>query len=528
MQEPSDAQLLRDYATRGSESAFRELVTRHTDLIYSAALRQVSSPDLAGDIVQSVFTDLARKAREVAAKFPVEASLAGWLHRAARYAALNHLRGTRRRQFNERQAMAQLLTDSESAADWELIRPALDEALDSLDDDDREALLLRYFKNRDFRSVGLALGVSDDSAQKRVSRAVERLREFFAKRGVTVGAGGLVVVISANAVQAAPVGLAATISAAALAAGMTVGLTSTSTIAMTTLQKITATTALAAAVGIAVYEARQVAGLREQVQSFVQRQQPLTKQVAALQNHRDLDAARLAALAAELADARNDNRGMHKLRGEAGVLRLQLAEAQKSARQPPSTTQPPLATAEAHYRRALTNSWNRNYEASLEDLNKFLESEPNSYKAHYLRGELYARSLPKERGGAAQAVKEFTRALELKPDDAFSRFERAFHSSDTEQAISDYTFLIEGHADWSAYEGSDSQARISSDIADAYRHRGAIQLFTKEDFRKAITDFTAALQMNPSLKGVYRLRGLAYQMVGEMEKAKQDFSIEPK
>src|SRR5262249_25134102 len=153
----------------------------------------------------------ARKAKLLSQKVSADGSLAGWLHRSTRYAALNHLRDSRRRRANERQAMEQLLTDSEFSADWEQIRPALDEALDSLSDEDREALLLRYFKNQDFRAVGHALGVSDDAAQKRVSRAVERLREFFARRGVTVSVSGLVVVISANAVQAAPIGLSAAI-----------------------------------------------------------------------------------------------------------------------------------------------------------------------------------------------------------------------------------------------------------------------------------------------------------------------------
>ncbi len=167
-------------------------------------------------------------------------SLAGWLHRATRYTALNHLRDTRRRLTNERQAMEQLLTNSEPAANWEQIRPVLDEALDSLNDEDREALLLRYFKNHDFRAVGLALGVSDDAAQKRVTRAVERLREFFSKRNVTIGASGLVVLISANAIQAAPAGLAIAISTAALAGtavATTTAIAVTKTIAMTTLQK---------------------------------------------------------------------------------------------------------------------------------------------------------------------------------------------------------------------------------------------------------------------------------------------------
>src|ERR1039458_2901702 len=272
MHEESDVQLLRDYAEDGNEAAFRELVTRHTDLVYSAALRQGFSPDLAGDIIQSVFTDLARKAKPVAEKLQDKGSLAGWFHRGTRCAALSQLRDTRCRLANERQAMEQLLTNSESAPDWEHIRPVLDEALDSLGEEDREALLLRYFKNHDFRAVGLALGVSDDAAQKRVSRAVEGLREFFVKRGVTVGASGLVVLIAANAVQAAPAGLAVTISTAAVLVGGAVStstvIAATKTIAMTTLQKTFAAATLAAAIGTGVYQAHQASNLRQQVQTL--------------------------------------------------------------------------------------------------------------------------------------------------------------------------------------------------------------------------------------------------------------------
>src|ERR1019366_6730379 len=107
----------------------------------------------------------------------------------------------------------------------------------TLDATDRTAVLLRYFENKSLREVGEALGTSDDAAQKRVSRAVERLREFFSKRNVTIGASGLAVFISANAVQSAPVGLAVTISAAALAGTAvttsTLIATTTNTIIMT-------------------------------------------------------------------------------------------------------------------------------------------------------------------------------------------------------------------------------------------------------------------------------------------------------
>src|SRR5439155_20518649 len=115
----------------------------------------------------------------------------------------------------------------------------LDQALSELNEADRNAVLLRYFERKSAREIAETLGTSEDAAQKRVSRAVDRLREFFAKRGITVGASGLVVVISANAVQAAPVGLAVTISTAAVLAGTTLATTATATktIVMTALQK---------------------------------------------------------------------------------------------------------------------------------------------------------------------------------------------------------------------------------------------------------------------------------------------------
>ncbi len=296
----SDARLLRDYAEGGSEPAFREIVTRHTDFVYSAALRQVESSAAARDIAQGVFTDLARKASSLAqGNAAARSSLAGWLHRATRYAALNHLRDDRRRLANEREAMNQLLTNTESPAVWEQIRPTLDEALDSLDDEDREALLLRYFKNQDFRTVGLALGVSDDAAQKRVSRAVEKLREFFSKRNVTIDVAGLTVLISANAVQSAPVGLAVAISTAALA-GTAVStstvIAATKTIAMTTIQKTIIGATLAVAVGTGVFEAHQASQLREQVQAFQQQQAAQTQQLQQLQRERDDATNRLASL----------------------------------------------------------------------------------------------------------------------------------------------------------------------------------------------------------------------------------------
>src|SRR2546425_5967727 len=200
MQRKTDAQLLREYARNGSEAAFGELVSRHADLVYSAALRQVIEPDFARDVAQSVFADLARKAKSLSG----DVLLAGWLYRSTRFAALTFLRDERRRQNRERQAMQLLDLPGESSPDWDRIRPVLDEAMANLGDADRDALVLRYFKNEDLRAVGIALGTSDDAAQKRVTRALEKLRAYLLRRGVTLSSAALATALTGSAVQAAP------------------------------------------------------------------------------------------------------------------------------------------------------------------------------------------------------------------------------------------------------------------------------------------------------------------------------------
>ena len=212
MQTKTDAELLRDYVAGQSEAAFGEIVRRYAGFVYSAALRQVENPEAARDVAQVVFTDLARKAGLLHAN----TLLIGWLCHATRLASLEQLRRDRRRSHRERQAMDWHETSSEIATDWKEIGPALDEAIASLGDEDRNALLLRFFKNESLASVGTILGVSEDAAQKRVSRALEKLREFFAGRGINTTAAVLSVAITANGIEAAPSGLAASLTALAM------------------------------------------------------------------------------------------------------------------------------------------------------------------------------------------------------------------------------------------------------------------------------------------------------------------------
>ena len=211
----NDLDLLRQYTATKSEVAFTALVNRHLNLVYSAALRQVRSVQLAEEVAQSVFSDLARSA----GKLRPDTILTAWLYEVARRTAIDLVRQESRRQLRERAALEMTAMNS-TASDWTQVEPLLDEAMEALEATDRAAILLRYFENKSLRDVGQTLGTTDDAAQKRVSRAVERLREFFAKRGVSVGAGGLVAAIAANAVQAAPAGLAAAISSTVVLAAV--------------------------------------------------------------------------------------------------------------------------------------------------------------------------------------------------------------------------------------------------------------------------------------------------------------------
>jgi len=227
----SDLDLLRQFARENSQDAFTEIVRRHVNLVYSAALRQVRSPQLVEEIAQSVFADLAHSA----GKLNSETILTAWLYAVTRRTAIDAIRKESRRQLRE-QIVVEMNDMNATANDWTQIEPQLDDAMAALDETDRAVILLRYFENKNLREVGESLKISDDAAQKRASRAVERLREFFSKQKITIGASGLAVLISANAVQSAPIGLAATISAAAVLAGTAVH---TSTAILGTLKIMT-------------------------------------------------------------------------------------------------------------------------------------------------------------------------------------------------------------------------------------------------------------------------------------------------
>lgn len=210
----SDHDLLRDFIRDGSQTAFARLVERHLSLVYSVARRRIRSPELAEEVTQSVFVDLARQARRIGSDTP----LVAWLHVVARRSAIDAVRREVRQSARDRRAATDpaLMTDDAPSAAWSAVEPLLDEAVEALPTPDRTAILLRYFEEKPLREVGAALGCSEDAAQKRVTRALDQLREFLQRRGVVVTAAGLAGDISAHAVLTVSANLVPTITAAAL------------------------------------------------------------------------------------------------------------------------------------------------------------------------------------------------------------------------------------------------------------------------------------------------------------------------
>jgi RNA polymerase sigma factor (sigma-70 family) len=192
--------LLTAYRSSRSEGAFTELVRRYTNLVYSVAQRRLANSPLAEEVTQSVFLRLA----QAAPKVTNESALVGWLHRTTVNLAIDVWRSESRRRAREQQASVMEATPAEDARLWSQMAPQLDEALNQLSDEDREAVLLRFYAQQRMREVGQALGVSEDAAKMRVSRAVDRLRERLALRGVSCSAAGLAGMMAERSVEAAP------------------------------------------------------------------------------------------------------------------------------------------------------------------------------------------------------------------------------------------------------------------------------------------------------------------------------------
>lgn len=257
-----DRTLLQRYVAHRDDDAFAEVVRRHLPFVYSAALRRLGhDTHQAQDVAQLVFCALAREARHVA-RYPV---LGGWLYTATRNAVINTVRGEQRRRTREEEAsyMQQIDSESDVSADWSKLRPVLDSAMDRLSDRDREAVLLRFFHGRSFGEIGATVGLSEDAARKRIDRALAKLRDLLRPHGVASTSTALAALLASQPVSAAPAGLLASVTGAALATGGAAGVGVTTFIAMTKLQAgIAAGIVLAGAIGL-ITQQRTISALRK-------------------------------------------------------------------------------------------------------------------------------------------------------------------------------------------------------------------------------------------------------------------------
>lgn len=236
-----DRELLNEFVTRRSQGAFGELVERHLPVVYSAALRMVRDSQLAEEVAQTVFTTLAQKANTIR---PSQV-LGGWLYNTTRNVSMHAVRTEQRRR--EREQIAVAMQAHDSPAELPEIVEHLEPAMAELNDEDRDALVLRYFGNRSLRDVGAELGISEDAARKRVVRALERLRVVLEHRYVSITTVLLATKLTASIV-AVPAGLAVKISAAAFPAAVAATLTKATVMTLKTKAMIGG---IAAAVAIA-------------------------------------------------------------------------------------------------------------------------------------------------------------------------------------------------------------------------------------------------------------------------------------
>ena len=225
----NDNELLREYAEFGSEAAFTELVRRHVNMVYSAALRQTGDAHLAEELSQSAFVELSRKASGLI-RHP---ALAGWLYTCVRWRAINARRSEESRKSRQLEYhMSQLPSESPEST-WQQLRPVLDDTLHELGEKDRTAIVLRFFENLSLQDVGKQLGLSENGTRMRVERALRKLRDRLSKRGIKSSTSALGAAMVLGAVVIAPSALAASI-------GTTIANLGTTASAGTGLQVLTA------------------------------------------------------------------------------------------------------------------------------------------------------------------------------------------------------------------------------------------------------------------------------------------------
>jgi RNA polymerase sigma factor (sigma-70 family) len=333
-----DHQLLEEFRSSRSQESFRRLMERHLPMVYSTACRLVLDGSLAQDVAQNVFHTLLQKADSIRPPQVV----GGWLYNTTRHIAMHTIRSERRRRERE-QAAADLQSLHAGAPDP--IVADLEPAMAELDTADRDTLVLRFFENRSLREVGSELGISEDAARMRVNRAVERLREIFGRRSVTVSSAGLLASLGVATTDAVPAGLSSAVTNAVFgaAATKTLAITTMSWIHLKSIAAIATAMALTGA-GTYVLQNQKVAQLRRDQQNLAAENSDLQTQLRSAQ-----ESAR--ANQEQLQNVNKDADELLRLRNEVGQLQRQIATAtvKSPAQSPASPTAPTASHRAANY-----------------------------------------------------------------------------------------------------------------------------------------------------------------------------------
>jgi RNA polymerase sigma factor (sigma-70 family) len=330
-----DTELLRRYFEEGHEPAFNELVRRHLDLVYGAALRRTGGDGhRAAEVAQQVFTTLARDAR----KLSRHTMLPAWLHTATRNAALNLMISEHRRlaRETEAQALAAAGTADRTDLEWAQLQPLLDGAIDALSETDRVAVILRFLERRPFAEIGAALKIFEDAARVRTDRALDKLRAILGRSGITSTGAALGVIMSAQPMIAAPAGLATTLALNSLAAGAA-GVSATALISFMSTKLITTVAIVALlAFGGGTYVGNQHAA-SDQTGLRLQESPQQTQTLSALRQDNQRLTAELTALQADVARL---NAAAETDRAAASVAAQRIAVMTKAATKSPNMAVP--------------------------------------------------------------------------------------------------------------------------------------------------------------------------------------------
>lgn len=342
---PPDHVLLREFSDQRSEQAFATLVHQHIDLVHSAATRLTGSRHLAEEVAQAVFLALAQQAPRVAKKVNQGMPLSAWLHVTTRNLAGKLIRTEVRRQAREQATDAMrsnLDFHDSSSTDWERIAAHLDQSLGELSESDRNVVFLRYFEGKTAREIGAQLGIAEDAAQKRVLRALDRLRSHLNRLAPELSSSTLASLLAAWAVQKAPPALAATIAqtawnglGTATAVSVVQGFQQASIQAFMTKSQTIATGVLVAAMALPIaYQAKEIHDLRGRVP-------PITPTLADSGARPAIDPA-VPGVNADLATGSSANVEaveLARLRARADELRKAIADRRNT----PPTTEPRIS-----------------------------------------------------------------------------------------------------------------------------------------------------------------------------------------